>query len=212
MRIYLDLVCSSLTVGPVSNPSQRCDIQLKTLHTHILTSKKDPTDFPDTVHEEIEIWKRWNSFVSGLVARGCQQWIFYGYYEIREALEVASHNEATSFDPATVFECKLWVGTQWLIRCGGILFQDTKKPPGSYTAKEATSIRPGPLCRDLPSFSIQRWDFWLSRLTELADRRSTTRLKDGTAHEVVLSDSSLSRVNQAIGAMHEWRSSCEAEC
>ena len=161
--------------------------------------------------EEIEIWKRWNSFVSGIVARGCEQWIVYGYYEIRDALETASHDEPTSFDPMTVFECKLWVATQWLIRCGCILFQDTKKPPGSYTAKETTSIRPGPLCGDLPSFSIQRWDFWLSRLMELAGKRSTTRLKDGTAHEVALSESCLLRIDQAIDAMKMWRSSTEVE-
>ncbi|KAJ5719808.1 hypothetical protein N7493_007386 [Penicillium malachiteum] len=168
-------------------------------------------DFPDTTPEEIEDCKRWNSFVSGLVARGCRWWIVYGYYEIREALETASHDKPTSFDPATVFECKLWVATQWLIRCGGMLFQDATKSLESYTAQEVGSVGPGALCKDLPAFSIQRWHFRLSQLMELADRKSTTRLKDRAAHEVVMSQSSLSHVDQAIAAMHKWRSSADAE-
>ncbi|KAJ5653047.1 hypothetical protein N7490_000050 [Penicillium lividum] len=46
---------------------------------------------------------------------------------------------------------------------------------------------------------------------ELAEQKSTSRLKDGATYEVVLSESSLSRVDQAIAAMRKWRSSAEAE-
>ena len=65
--------------------------------------KEDPTDFDDTVLRDIETWKRWNSFVSGLVARGCPWWIFLAYYEVSAGLETVSQDEPTTFDVATVF-------------------------------------------------------------------------------------------------------------
>lgn len=77
--------------------------------------------------------------------------------------------------------------------------------------RDFATIKPGPLCETISRHSVKRWDFWLSRLRELADKKSTTRLKHGTPHEVVLSAPCLSRVEQAISAMHKWRSEVETE-
>lgn len=160
--------------------------------------------------EDIETWKRWNSFVSGLVARGCPWWIHLAYCEVSDGLETISHDKATEFDVGTVFECKLWVATEWLIRSGGVLWQDLNSDQ-ELLDEELRSIKPGPLCSDVYPCSAQRWDFWLSRLKELAEKKSTTILKDGTPHDVALSLSSLSRLEEAITAMYKWRSSAEAK-
>ncbi|KAJ5921212.1 hypothetical protein N7466_009538 [Penicillium verhagenii] len=195
--------------GPlVGNDTESLWEDLPGLHVVVLDFWADPTNFPDTVPEEIEIWKRWNSLVSGFVARGCRSYRGFAYWEIRDALENDSHDEPTLFDATTVFECKLWVATQWLIRCGGILFDDLTH--GEEIEEESKSWGCGPLCRDIPTYSIQRWDFWMSRLVQLADKKSTIRMKEGTPHDVVLSESSLSRVDQAIAAMHKYRSIAEA--
>lgn len=172
--------------------------------------KEDPTDADDTELGDIEIWKRWISFAAGVAGRGCRLWDGFAWWEIKDGLETISHDEPTSFDPATVFECKVWVATEWLIRFGGIMFQELNSTK-ELDARDFESIKPGPLCQNIPRHSVQRWNFWLSRLMELADKRSTTRLKDGVSIEVVLSASCLSRIDQAITAMHKWRSECEAE-
>ncbi|KAJ5609906.1 hypothetical protein N7528_009172 [Penicillium herquei] len=171
---------------------------------------EDPTDTDDTGLGDIEIWKRWTSFAACVAGRGCRLWDDLAWREIRDGLETDSHNEPTSFDPATVFECKVWIAAEWIIQLGGIPFQELNSTK-DLDARDFAAIKPGPLCEDIPRHSVQRWDFWLSRLVELADKKSTTRLKDDTPVEVVLSASCLLRLNQAIAAMHKCRSEAEAE-
>ena len=153
---------------------------------------------------------RSNSFVSGLVARGCPWWIFLAYCEVSAGLEAVSQDETTKFDVATVFECKIWVATEWLIKSGGIIFQDLTSNK-ELNDEELKSIKPGPLCVDVSPCSVQQWDFRMSRVKELAEKKSSAVRRDGTPHDVVLGESSLSRLQEAITAMHKWQSSTEVE-
>ncbi|KAJ5918359.1 hypothetical protein N7454_010734 [Penicillium verhagenii] len=173
---------------------------------------EDPTDFDDTVPADIENWKRQNSFISRLVARGSPWWIYLAYLEVSTGLEGVKQESISPFECATVFECRLWVATEWLIQAGGVLFKDLSSNE-DLSAEELRSITPGRLCKELCPQSVKRWDFWLSRLMELGDKKSSDVLKEDTLHDVSLSASSLSRIEEApIAAMHTWRSTAEAEC
>ncbi|KAJ5939726.1 hypothetical protein N7466_002860 [Penicillium verhagenii] len=172
---------------------------------------EDPTDFDDTAPADIETWKRQNAFISRLVARGSPWWIYLAYLEVSTGLEGVKQESISPFECSTVFECKLWVATEWLIQAGGVLFKDLSSNE-DLSAEELRSITPGGLCKELSPQSVKRWDFWLSRLMELGDKKSSDVLKEDTLHEVSLSGSSLSRIEEAIAAMHIWRSNVEAEC
>ncbi|KAJ5933678.1 hypothetical protein N7454_006007 [Penicillium verhagenii] len=150
----------------------------------------DPSDTGNSTAKSIEDWKRLNSFASRLLADDFRHWITFAWWEITAGLETAPQ------DP-TEFEWRLWVATEWLIQCGSLLLKDLSSPE-EVDAEVLASVRPGPLCTDVPAMSLQRWEFWLSRLAELSSGKYTV---EGGSKEVVLSASSISRIEQAITAM-----------
>lgn len=64
-------------------------------------------------------------------------------------------------------ECRVWVASEWIIHCAGPIFQDmnSKEEPDESTAR---SLRTGPLCNDKQPLSVERWEFWKKRFSELA--------------------------------------------
>lgn len=97
------------------------------------------------------------------------RWMVLPYWEISKALE-------TTPQEGVVFECYLWVATQWLTKCAQLLRRNMASAEGlDEEAQEA--IPPGPLCKSVPPRSLERWNFWRSRLAELASaglQRETT--------------------------------------
>lgn len=88
------------------------------------------------------------------------RWMVLPYWEITKALE-------TPPQEGVVFEWHLWVATQWLTQCGQLLRRNMGLAEGlDEGAQEA--IPSGPLCESVPPRSFERWDFWRSRLAELA--------------------------------------------
>ncbi|KAL0931227.1 uncharacterized protein CTRU02_213962 [Colletotrichum truncatum] len=168
------------------------------LSMYLFDKWADPTDFDEYTPEDIETWKRFNSFASRLLSDDFTQWIVLPYWEIRATLETAPQE-------VSVFECKLWVATEWLARCGQLLYKDMASTD-ALTEREQASIAPGPLCKDIPPRSLERWNFWRSRLTELsrADPSAEDRVE-----QPPLSDESLSRITQAIGLMDEAQGSSQ---
>ncbi|CAI7590194.1 unnamed protein product [Penicillium palitans] len=155
----------------------------------------DPSDTGDSTSENVEAWKRLNSFASRLLADDFRHWINFAWWGITAGLETAPQ------DP-TEFEWRLWVATEWLIQCGNLLFKDLSSPE-ELDAEVLASVKPGPLCTHVPPMSLQRWEFWLSRLMELS---SGTYTVEGGSKEVVLSALSISRIEQAITAMRRHAS------
>lgn len=63
-------------------------------------------------------------------------------------------------------ECRLWVATEWLIHCAKIIFNDLTLDE----EVDANTERPmglGSLCPNVPVLSLERWNFWKSRITAL---------------------------------------------
>ena len=140
-----------------------------------------------------------NSFAPRLLVDDFKHWIDFAWWEITVGLENAPQ------DP-TEFEWRLWVVTEWLIQCGGLLFKDLSSTE-ELQEEVLASVRPGPLCADVHPMSLQRWQFWISRLMELSGGRYT--VEGGS--EVALSAKSISRIELAIAAMSRHSSSSIAE-
>ena len=65
-------------------------------------------------------------------------------------------------------DCRLWVASEWILRCGCTIFKEMSL----WETREhslAVAIDTGPLCRDLPPWSVDRWNFWKTRFREIAD-------------------------------------------
>jgi hypothetical protein len=58
------------------------------------------------------------------------------------------------------------------------------------------AIAPGPLCEGVPAQSLERWDFWRSRLTQLASAQPPAG-EDGAGED----GTSLGRIAQAVAVM-----------
>jgi hypothetical protein len=145
----------------------------------------------DYAPEDLDTWKRFNSFASQLLSDEFTPWIVLPYWEIGAALEMPLPQ-----DPA-VFECKLWVATEWLTRCGQLLLRDMGSAEALGERAQA-SIAPGPLCEGVAPQSLERWDFWRSRLTEIASAQPQAG-ENGTWED----GTSLGRIAQAIAVMDE---------
>ncbi|CAG7929007.1 unnamed protein product [Penicillium olsonii] len=142
---------------------------------------------------------RMNSFASRLLVDDFKHWIDFAWWEITVGLETAPQ------DP-TEFEWRLWAVTEWLIQCDDLLFKDLSSTE-ELQEEVLASVRPGPLCADVHPVSLQRWQFWISRLMELSG--GTYTVEGGS--EVALSATSISRIEMAIAAMRRNSSSSVAE-
>lgn len=84
-------------------------------------------------------------------------------------------------------DCQVWVATEWIIQCANILFE-------FFCSKEeldeaaTRAFRTGSLCDDnkVPILSIERWNFWKERFSDIAadadnlglDSTTTARIPD----------------------------------
>lgn len=119
------------------------------------------------------------------------RWI---YWEISKALE-------TPPQEGVVFECHLWVATQWLTQCGQLLRRNMGLAEGLDDEEAQKAIPTGPLCEGVPPGSLERWDFRRSRLVELASAEPPAG-KDGAGKPVPSERDACSlRIAQAIAAM-----------
>ncbi|CAG8071785.1 unnamed protein product [Penicillium olsonii] len=163
-------------------------------HSHI---KEDPTELDDYTPEDLEAWKQFNSFASRLLSPDFTPWLILPYWEIAAGLE-------TVVEDAAVFECEIWAATEWLIRCGSIIFRDMSSKE-ELDSETSLSMKPGPLCADIPPLSVQRWDFWHSRLVEVIENESSNKAAAGGV------PLPLSRLNQALAVMEKARLDVELE-
>ncbi|KAK4653969.1 hypothetical protein QC762_510247 [Podospora pseudocomata] len=169
---------------------------LPDLSMYVFDKWFDPTELDDYTSEDIDAWKRWNSFASQLLNEEYMNWIIFPYWELRSALEFPPPE-----DP-TIFECRLWVATQWLTQCAELVYNEMTCGV-DLEEKTKSAIKPGPLCEGVYPRSLQRWEFWRGRLEALAGEKGLgkeTDSGDGGAGRTIPS-ASLSRIQQAINTM-----------
>ncbi|KAG7289938.1 hypothetical protein NEMBOFW57_006315 [Staphylotrichum longicolle] len=167
--------------------------KLPNLNEYLFDKWNDPTELEDYSSEDVDAWKRLNSFMSRLLKDEFPRWMVLPYWEISKALE-------TTPQERVVFECYLWVATQWLTKCAHLLRRNMALTEGlDEEAQEA--IPTGLLCKGVPPRSLERWNFWRSRLAELASAEPPAG-NDGAEKPVPSErEASSLRIAQAIAAM-----------
>ena len=108
--------------------------------------------------EALVWWQNWNSFVSHIVGRGYTTTLYLSFWAIRDALE-----EPVVKGP--LLDCRVWVASEWIYNCNGLIRQYLASEELTQGSREHT----GPLAENISPRSLQRWDFWRKRLTELVD-------------------------------------------
>lgn len=128
----------------------------------------DPTQDDTYNLEEVFNWKNMNSFTARLTTDNFAPWLTFPFWQIRDALEVG-------VEKGPVLQCRVWVATEWILRCGTIIFEEvtSSRPLDEQTLKY---LAVGPLCKGISVRSQERLDFWEKRLTELADQKETLDL------------------------------------
>lgn len=90
--------------------------------------------------------------------------------------------------------CRLWVATEWIIQCADVIFLEINEKK-ELEQSAARALATGSLCDDdnLPPLSVERWNFWKQRFSEIAADAGNLRL-----------DSSITeRISQALTRMNE---------
>lgn len=106
---------------------------------------------------EMNKWKNQNSFNARLTGPEWAPWLNFPIWQLRSALE-----EPPLKGP--VQECRVWIATEWLIRCAEKLLEYQGSGQGPLNV-----LKTGSLCsEDIPQLGISRWEFWKKRLGEFA--------------------------------------------
>ncbi|CAH0056353.1 unnamed protein product [Clonostachys solani] len=110
----------------------------------------DPNYLPET--DVLERKKNLNSFLARLPGDDSIFFIRLALGQLAGALEVPLAESDTRLP---LMECKIWTGTEWIIHWGRRIF----KVVASKDRPENTIPRPGPLSRNIPKQSVERWEF-----------------------------------------------------
>ncbi len=138
------------------------------LSVNLANGALDPTYTGEQLSEDFAKWKSLNSFIARLTSAGFAPWLNLPIWQLRMALE-----ESPVKGPA--MECRLWVASEWIIHCANPIFEDlnSKEELDESTAR---SLRTGPLCDNIAPMSIERWEYWKKRFSELATDASSLGL------------------------------------
>ncbi len=88
-------------------------------------------------------------------------WLHLPVWQFMKALEEPLD------DSTDITECELWVASEWLIHCAGPIFKEMSLEAPNLGESDAGAFTTGPLC-DAEPLSVERWQFWRKRLSDLA--------------------------------------------
>ncbi|KAI0390910.1 hypothetical protein F5Y17DRAFT_461341 [Xylariaceae sp. FL0594] len=129
----------------------------------------------ELVEGEFARWKNQSSFTARISTSEFFPWFNLPVWSLRSALE-------TPLTAGPIAECYLWVATEWLTRCTGIIYK-----PMSENKEDDRGMQIGPLCGDpgtIPDIGIERWNFWKKRLTDIPTEADELKLGSGIIHRM----------------------------
>lgn len=142
--------------------------------------------------ESIEDFKKWenlNSFMAGLTSKTFAPWLNLPIWQLRSALEETPKKQKS------LMACRLWVATEWILQCADVIFLEISEKK-ELDKSAARALATGSLCDNdnlPPPLSVERWNFWKQRFSEIAANAENLRL-----------DSSITgRISQALKRMNE---------
>ncbi|KAK0647223.1 hypothetical protein DIS24_g7919 [Lasiodiplodia hormozganensis] len=125
----------------------------------LVQSLDNPTYTGEDVGEEFTKWENLNSFVARLTKAGFAPWLNFPIWQLRMTLE-----EPPVKGPAMA--CRLRVAAEWVIHCADAIFEEMNSKE-ELDESLARALRTGPLYEGKPPLSIERWDFWKKRFSEI---------------------------------------------
>jgi hypothetical protein len=139
---------------------------------------KAPSEGRWDAPEELDEWKKINSFISRLGDSGYAVVLNLGIWGIRTALE------DTVPDAPALLNCRLWVAAEWIVRCSGPLLWRLTAPKDPGEKPIQTELTGTLYGEGLPPWNLQRWEFWKERLTLFAGEHESFGLVDETTQHI----------------------------
>ncbi|TLS26433.1 hypothetical protein PpBr36_05320 [Pyricularia pennisetigena] len=160
--------------------------------------------YPD--EEELAQWRNWTAFLARLAVRDVSG-LCYGIWIIRNALEggVKSENQTAPVVKGDSLLTRLCGVRDWLDIAGPSILRFLLANAANGSAMDNGVVRayePGRLCGDdVPTFGVQRWNFWKQRLREISGPQ-LGELELSAEHVVPLCNETFSimeRIERATG-------------
>ncbi|KAK6210009.1 hypothetical protein QIS74_11593 [Colletotrichum tabaci] len=147
------------------------------LAEYMLDKWFDPTELDEWTLDNVAAWKNLNSFTARLTTQDFAPWLNFPGWQLQSALD-------ESPDKGMILESRLWVATEWVIRCGSLVFQDMiSARPHDDAVEEATEGQ-----------GLGKLRRWKKRFSELLEDKVRLGL------DTVLVD----RIEQTIKQMEEF--------
>ncbi|KAI5458918.1 hypothetical protein BGZ63DRAFT_455783 [Mariannaea sp. PMI_226] len=138
-------------------------------------SLENPSNVLKVEGEVLVKWRNFNSFLARFSSPEFAPWLSFSIWQLQEALEEPPAEEQSLTD------CRVWVASEWIIRCTNLLHEVMHdKREIDLAAK-----KPGTLCNDVPPQSIERWEFWKKRLSEIVADPSSWGLETATTKKAL---------------------------
>ncbi|KAI1079784.1 hypothetical protein F5B20DRAFT_542408 [Whalleya microplaca] len=136
----------------------------------------DPTESGEELNQDFAKWKNLNSFVARLTSTDFAPWMNLPIWQLRTALEEPPERGST-------MECRVWAASEWLIQCANVILDemDSKEELDESTAR---AIKTGPLFDGNPPLSVERWEFWRKRLSEISNDTSSLELDSAISERI----------------------------
>ncbi|KAG9228244.1 hypothetical protein BJ875DRAFT_527886 [Amylocarpus encephaloides] len=129
----------------------------------------DPTDMNEELIEEFAGHKGRTSFYARLMGAGVPMSVHFPIWQLRTTLEEQPLE-------GSAMECRIWTACEWMIHCADNVFKRMNLDM-ELDDDSARAICDGPLGEGNQLVSMERWEFWKRRFSELA--ADTARLRLG---------------------------------
>ena len=114
-------------------------------------------------------WRNTNSFIALLAAEGMGSCYYYALLTARMALEEVKTKTKEKKEMKTIVQCYVPVAATYFILCTPALYDACLLRWGADSGHVG-----GPLWNGVRGYSVERWQFWMSRFEELAGHEFAT--------------------------------------
>ncbi|KAI0831594.1 hypothetical protein F5Y06DRAFT_281381 [Hypoxylon sp. FL0890] len=144
--------------GPISAHEADKSIFWKDLPSLSLCVREKWDGIGDETSDDFARWKNLTSFVAQLTSDDYAPWLSLPIWQLRDALE-----EPPVEGPE--MECRMWAACEWVLRCAQLIYVEMNEKE-ALSEELARALQGGPLWKDMPARSHERWLFWKKRFAE----------------------------------------------
>lgn len=140
---------------------------------------------------DIPRWKNFHSFAARLESSNPNPPLDFPIWMLRASLE-------SPLMKGEVDASEVWVASEWVIRCGDLLFQMMTSNK-ALDPRDARAVKTGSLYIDKPPLSIGRWEFWKKRFSEIVADANDLEFDSATIAHVSVALERMDAVDKSSG-------------